>query len=328
MYRRTGFMILLLSIALVATGCLGSLFGSSKPVLVSGTVTIDGDVPGDTEVVIKVSGRPIQTEANAEGKFSLELAPGKYTLVAHANPLRYELASQTINLEKGKSLTGLELDVQPLPPGGLELTMPEYADLIQKPWASVLFEVKADPFGETTLYFPPGSESQKPPTVFKDMRFVVFDTPPVDTFRVSVEQLGEGGPTPPKNYPDVSGGNRSLSIVFGYEDVNNWWVIYYTYTGTTRVGRMIDGDKLGDICRPGETRQWMPNNDEYQLAEVGLTRVGEDMVVTAYANGEAITLDGCSFPAADYTPGKIGIGGHAHSVIQSWYFRNIVIEEL
>jgi len=223
------------------------------------------------------------------------------------------------------AMMGLALISGAANPGALDLDNSDHVKLIEKPYPMLDFEIKPDPFGDTALFFPQGNALQAPPEDYQHMRFVTFDEPDVDTFRISVEQLGEGGERSPQANPNVFGGNRSLAVIFGYEDLNNWWVVYYTYTNTTSVRRMKDG-KQQYICQPFITEQWMPNNEAYQSVDVTLSRDGDEMVVYALANGESISLDGCRFPASDYTPGKVGLGGHSTSDVQSWYFKNIVLE--
>lgn len=199
---------------------------------------------------------------------------------------------------------------------------PEHQALIIRPWPLLKYEITTDPFGNLTLHFPKGDADQAPPNSYDQMRFVIFDTPDLESFRLSVDQLGIGSVT-----STAPGGNRSLSMIFGYQDNQNWWVAYYTYTNSTRVARIVDG-KQEYICRPLVEGQWWPNNEKYQVAEIRLERDGDDMVLRAYANGEPTSIDGCRFPASIYKPGKIGLGGHSTSSAQSWFFQNVTIEEL
>lgn len=330
MKRRLGFISLLLTLSLVATGCLG-LFSGNKEVAVSGTVTVDGAAPGEISVEVVVEGTSNKTKAGTDGKFTFQLVPGDYKLTAQGEGL--EPATVSVNVQKNKPVSGIKIAVESIEepdpdpdpdPEPFTLHMdfenPDHVALITKPWDSVQYEIKDDAFGDTALYFPKGSQDQVPPEGhgFKDMRFVLLDVPELDTFSLSLKQIGDGG---------GSGGNRSLSMVFGYEDIDNWWVVYYTYTGTTRVARMVDAKQI-NVCRPGDTDQWVQNDEEYQLAEIEVVREGNEMVVYARANGEPVSIDNCRFPIEDYTPGKIGLGGHSHSTAQSWFFKDIVLEEI
>lgn len=210
----------------------------------------------------------------------------------------------------------------------IDLANPEHVALIESPFSNWPVSIEPDPFGDLALLFPQGNSSMAPPAdVYQSMRYVTLDIPDVREFSLSVEQLGVGGEKPPKANPNVSGGNRSLALVFGYEDPKNWWVVYYTYTNTTSIRRYVDGEQIY-VCRPMDLEQWMPDNFNYQKAEVRLTQEGDQMVLRVYANGEPISIDGCTFPAADYRGGKVGFGGHSTSDLQSWYLKNIELEVL
>lgn len=318
MHRRLTLTALLLMFAMIVAGC-------GKPVEITGTVKIAGEAPGANAIEILVDGQTETAVANAEGAFKLELKPGTYKLIARGDGVKVA----TVDLAVGKEpVTGIEIDLEPIAKDryylALDLDNPDHAKLITKPWPLLNYEIKKDRFDQTALFFPKGASDQAPPdpSTYQPMRFVVLDTPDIETFALSVDQIGEGGVTSTAN-----GGNRSLSMVFGYQDPNNWWVAYYTYTNATRVARVIDGEQHY-ICRPLVEGQWWPNNDEYQTAYIRLERDGDDMVLRSYANGEPTSIDGCRFPAKEYTPGKIGLGGHSTSDVQSWYFRNVVIEEI
>lgn len=329
MRRPAVFGITVFIIAVIAAGCIGPL-AQPRTGTVAGIVTIDGQPPGDIAVEVVVAGTETSTRAEPDGAFRLQLPAGEYELETHGAALA--VINKTVEVRAGRHASGIVLntvyvDELPTPPILLDLDNDIHSQLIEQTYPSLDFSIQPDPFGETALFFPQGRDDQAPPEGYQAMRFVLLGFSDIDEFELHVEQLGVGGENPPQANPNVVGGNRSLSIVFGYEDINNWWVIYYTYTNSTSVRRMKDG-KQEYICRPMDLDQWMPNNDEYQLAEVRLTREGDEMVVSAQANGEPISIDGCRFPASDYTPGKVGLGGHSTSAVQSWYFKNIFIDTL
>lgn len=322
MRRRLVFLSLLMIVALASAGCLNMF---NKPVKVSGTVTVAGDAPGDLDITVSVIGSAKTAKVAADGTFELELMPGKYQLLVAGEGVKQ--GSLDIVVQKNRPLTGLEIDLEPVEADKFYLAFDvrndDHLALLQKPWDSVEWEVKADWFGDLNWYFPRGKAEYAPPAgVYNAMRFAYFDTPDLDTFRISLEQLGDGPVT-----ATAPGGNRSLSFVFGYQDMKNWWVAYYTYTDATRVARIVDGTQVY-VCRPQITGQWWPNNDKYQHAEIVLERDGDEYVLRSYANGEPTSIDGCRFPADEFTPGKIGLGGHSTSDVQAWWFRNVVIEEL
>lgn len=319
MRHRFQLVALLTVIALIATGCLGL----SRKYKVSGIVTIDGDPPGDTVIEIAIEGRKEKVRANAQGAFKFELRSGTYTLVASGEGVKVARTTVTV---QNRPVTGIRIDLERVSEKfyiAFDYANPAHVALIQKPWDTVKYQIKEDPFGTTALFFEKGSADQAPPGgIYDQMRFVVFDTPDIETFALSVDQLGEGGVT-----QTAPGGNRSLSMIFGYQDPANWWVAYYTYTNATRVARIKNGQQEY-ICRPLEEGQWWPNNNEYQNAYIRLERDGDEMVLRAYANGQPVSIDECRFDAASYTPGKIGLGGHSTSDVQSWYFKNVIIEEI
>ena len=323
MRRKLSFLSLLVMIALVSAGCFDFLSG---PVTVSGIVTVNGELPGDDyNITVSVKERSESTKVNADGTFSLQLKPGSYTLVASGEGLK--IAEVAVSVKRNTPVSGLKIEMEVITDDKYYLVFDplneEHLALIKKPWDSIEWEIKADWFGDPNLYFPRGQASYAPPAgTYDQMRFVYFDTPDLDTFRISIEQLGDGPVT-----STAPGGNRSLAFIFGYQDLNNWWVAYYTYTNATRVARIVDG-KQEYVCRPLVEGQWWPNNDKYQLAEIAVVRDGDKYVLRSYANGEPTSIDLGEWSAEDYTPGKVGLGGHSTSDVQAWWFRNIIIEEL
>jgi len=312
----TGSLLLL---AIVVAACSGTPG-------VSGRVTINGEAPGDVNVEIVALESSQATAANKNGAYALELDPGSYTIEAKIEGLPTQQMS--VNMEEGDQVKAdFDFEYTAALPFVSDFSDPLHHFALQRTWSTLRYDIRVDPFGDMAVLFPQGDDTQAPPSGYQLMRFALLNTDPVDEFKLSVDQLGVGGERPPQANPNVSGGNRSLSIVFGYEDVENWWVIYYTYTNTTSVRRMKDGQQQY-VCRPMDLEQWMPSNDAYQTAEVQLVREGDNMVVRASANGEPISIDGCTFPAEDYTPGKIGLGGHSTSDLQSWFLKNIELEAL
>lgn len=315
MNRRLLLTLTLLVVALLAVGC-----GQAG---LRGTVTLNGQEPGAIEVEVAVLNTDHKQVVGKNGAFNFELPPGTYTVEAKAAGVPAQTAS--VRVEDGSQVR-LDLDLTYLPetPITLDLTNPLHQALIEKPWPLLDYRIQADPFGNASVFFPNGDATQAPPEGYQLMRFALLGYPEMDEFELSVEQVGIGAE---RNDPRTNGGNRSLAMVFGYEDVNNWWVAYLTYTDSTRVARMVNGEQQY-ICRPRVEDQWWPNNEEYQKAEIKLTRDGDEMVLSVLANGETTSIDGCRFPAADYTPGKLGFGGHSTSDVQSWFIKDITVKEL
>lgn len=327
MRRRIGFVVFALVLAIGATGCTGLLFSNPNGT-VQGIVTLNGAAPGDVAVEIVAVGTSFKTVADEDGKFEIKLpSPGQYTLQTRGVGLA--ATDLAVAVPKGKTVSGVAIDTVYLPPTPVTLNLdnPAHVSLIERPYPLLDISITEDPFGDTAVFFPKGSLSQQPPEGYKSMRFLLLKYPEVDTFEFAVQQIGVGSPS---STAGANGGNRSLSMVFGFEDLDNWWVAYFTYTSTTRVVQMKNGKQITPYtCSTGEELIWQANNDEYQEARISLRREGDEMVLSGWANGKAVgwtTLGDCRFPASDYTPGKVGLGGHSDSAAQSWYFRNIYLD--
>lgn len=202
----------------------------------------------------------------------------------------------------------------------LDFNNPEHIGLIEQPLDNWPVSVAEDPFGKPALFFPQGSAAMAPPAdTYQHMRFALLNVRDVHDFVLSVDSIGVGGGS--------TGGNRSLALVFGYEDIQNWWVAYFTYTDTTRVARIVDGQQEY-VCRPGIEGAWTPYNGEYQNATLSLMTEGNNMVLRAWVNGIPAPIDLCTFPAREYRGGKVGFGGHSTSTAQSWFLNNVRLEVL
>ena len=165
-------------------------------------------------------------------------------------------------------------------------------------------------------------DQQYPPGGNTAIRFATLAYPEVDTFDMTVWQIGTEITS---GDPRLNGGNRSLAVIFGYQDNLNYWAVYLTYSETTSVRRLING-VTHYICNPSDLDQWLPSNDEYQSARVVLERDGDNMVLTVLANGNPVNIDGCTFSAEEYTPGKLGLGGHGTSTNMAWFFKDITLD--
>lgn len=206
-----------------------------------------------------------------------------------------------------------------------DFSNPEHVALVEQPLEIWPVYIENDPFGEPALFFPTGSEAMRPPSnVYPHMRFAVFNVPEVDDFEFTVNTMGVGGE---HSNPAQNGGNRSLSIIFGYQDPSNYWVVYYAYTDSTRVAQMVDGQEVR-VCWPRQADVFWPNNERYQEAVIRLTTEGDNKVLRAYLDGKPTPLDLCTFPAFMYEPGKVGVGGHSTSTVQSWFINGVKLEIL
>lgn len=321
--RRSTLLVVLMVMALLVSGC-GLLKQTGT---ISGTVTLNGEAPGKVSVEVVVVGSRHTAKVSADGTFKLELpSPAKYILEVKGEgiiPVR-----TAVSLGKGANVTGVTLDTAYLPPLPVTLNLddPMHTVLIKKAYDHLEYDIKPDPNGKTGLFFPPGSASQNPPEgAYPHMRFVTLEYPGIDDFEIRVKSIGEGGLDP--NSEHLNGGNRSVAIIFGYQDVANYWVAYLTSYSSTRLTRVVNGQG-SSICSSGTTGIWKANNDVYQEASATLTTEGDKKVLRVYINGELWPLGECWFDASWYTPGKLGLGGHPSDANGSWYYSDIYINAL
>lgn len=307
-----------LLVALFVAGC--GLFGG-QPVTIQGYVTIDGAAPEGVEIEVIAVGTKYKSTVKPDGQFEMEVPSGaSYTLEAVGNGITR--VSVAVRVPKGEPVTGITLEAKYLPetPLTLNLDDPFHRSLILKPWESLNFAVQDDPFGQKAIYFPLGDDTQLPPQGYDKIRFALLDLPEMDTFKFSLESLGG---------EDGSQGNRTLTFIFGFEDLDNWWMAHVTNATTSRVAQMKDGKQITPYtCHPGVADIWVADTKAYQKAEVQLSRDDGDMVLNVWVDGKLSALSDCRFPASDYTPGQIGFGGSSNNANQSWYIRNLHVDTL
>src|SRR5690554_197697 len=105
-------------------------------------------------------------------------------------------------------------------PLSLTFDDPADAERIINPYPAWKISMGVDKFGQSGVFFDKGSEDQRLPNAYNEYRFVLLDYPDVDDFELSVSTLGVGGAAP--NRPDRNGGNRSVSLFFGFQDFDNY----------------------------------------------------------------------------------------------------------
>lgn len=208
-------------------------------------------------------------------------------------------------------------------PFSLDLSHEENLDLIERPWDYMLYFIEQDPFGNDTIFFPPGGLDQAPPEGAGSIaRYVTLDIPDIDNFTLSLKSLGYSIEDPRDEYQN--GGNRTVGLIFGYQDPANYWYVYLaSSTNGSQFYRIEDG-RHKRICE--SDWRWRASNVEYQEAKITLSTEGENKVLRVLVNDKPTGLDGCTFPAEDYRAGKIGFGGNATSSMRSWYFKDIVLD--
>jgi len=310
--------VLLLAL-LVATGCLN--FGQ-EDVNVQGVVNVDGLAVDFETLQVEAQGTEHKAKVTSNGTFQIVLpSPGTYTLRV-ANTSGIIGIPQRIALSKGKDVSGVELEVISRPPTPLTLDLenPEHTALIEKTYEPLDTEITTDPFGDTAILFGPGSTDQRPADTYDPLRFFILDYPHTEGFDLRLKSLG---------HADARDGNRTLTVIFGFQDMQNWWMFHLTNASTSRVAQIADGDQVDRVCYPKVEDLWIADSSKYQELRLTLEREGSEMVLNAWVDGDELTpLMDCRFPADQYTPGKIGLGGSSGSTHQSWYYKDITFDTL
>lgn len=200
----------------------------------------------------------------------------------------------------------------------IDLDDPNVMDMFEIPYSEWNFYVKQDPEGDSALFYPLGSDAQRMPNTYGSMRYALLNTPPVDSFELSWEVMD--------GWPD--GETRSQLIVFGWQDYRNWDFIYLTYTDTSRVTKLIDGDQH-HINEPKVASFWPKGSPAYIPVKVRVTTDGDDKVINVWVDGKPVPhLDGTRIPLSQYTPGKVGIGSLSYSKVQAMFVKNIELKVL
>jgi hypothetical protein len=200
----------------------------------------------------------------------------------------------------------------------IDLTQPSSLRLIELPFEKWVLEVRKDPFGEQALFFPRGSEAIRGPASAYGLRYFILNTPPIDNFELIVDVMGGAG----------EGENRSLAVIFGYQDLSNWWQTYLTYTANTRISSIVDERQI-NVCAPGVAELWQKNLTEYHQIKFTVTTDGDYKVFRTYLDGRPIApIDNCRVPKSSYIPGKVGLGIQSASTVQAQYYKNIKLTVL
>lgn len=317
--RRLTSVVLVAVLAVLMAGCSG-LFSSQGTATVRGVVTVEGSAPGSDVVEIRAVGTKYVAEADPEtGVYELKLpAPGEYTLQAGGGGISVMEVPVVVKRDQILTDVNFELTYAPLPATPVLLTFedPEHRLLLEIPYENWNFEVVNDPFGDPALYFPLGSDEQRPPDTYNNIRYALLKYEAVDDFEIEWDTLGD---------PNANHGNRSQAAIFGWQDMQNWYFVYLADTKSTRVARIANGNQT-DVCKPGISDVWWDDKAKYQNVRVTVTTEGTNKVVRTYANGEEVEALRCNIPLSEYTPGKVGFGALSASEKQAMYFRNVLLD--
>lgn len=308
---RTRTILGIVLLAVLVSGCQG-LFQMGGGGTVSGTVTVEGNPPGNLEVHATALGTRFSTPVDGDtGAFQIEgLPPGNYNIGTTGPGIG--VTSVPVTVRRGANVTGIELDTVWLPPLPYTLTFENEDDArLVEPMNGSPFERAQDEDGNwvyslssTIITLPPGAAG--------NYRYALLKYSDIDEF---VLEMQVGGASP-----------HNPTFVFGWQDPSNYHYVFLTASAAVRVGHVKNGtDTQTNQWRPGVTDLWSFEPNEYRTVRIETVRQGDNVHIRTYLDGEFIEVLERVLPSEDYTPGRVGFGSYNGG--QRIFFDDIYLEE-